>query len=124
MLGRLPLALELAGAYLGKFSGDVSLADYREGLKADGALATLDADAAELSEADLRRVHDPAVAATIGEQWQTPRRRVGPTPASSRKLVPGVGRFADCAAWPAGRPGRRGPTGPALATSPHSEAAG
>lgn len=71
MLGRLPLALELAGAYLGKFGGDVSLADYRAGLKIDGALATLDADAAELSEADLRRVHDPAVAATIGEQWQT-----------------------------------------------------
>jgi WD40 repeat protein len=69
MLGRLPLALELAGAYLGKFSGDVSLEDYREGLKSVGALGTLDADAAELTEADLRRVHDPAVAATIGEQW-------------------------------------------------------
>ncbi len=70
MLGRLPLALELAGAYLGKFSGDVSMESYREGLRADGALATLDADAAEVSEADLRRVHDPAVAATIGEQWE------------------------------------------------------
>jgi WD40 repeat protein len=69
MLGRLPLALELAGAYLGKFSGDVTLADYRAGLRSDGALATIDADAAELSEAHLRRVHDPAVAATIGEQW-------------------------------------------------------
>ena len=73
MLGRLPLALELAGAYLGKFSRDVSLADYREGLKSDGALATLDADAAELTEADLRRVHAPAVAATIGEQWNALR---------------------------------------------------
>jgi WD40 repeat protein len=70
MLGRLPLALELAGAYLGKFSDDVSLADYRKGLKADGALATLDADVAELTDADLRRVHDLAVAATIGEQWE------------------------------------------------------
>ena len=69
MLGRLPLALELAGAYLGKYSGDVSLESYREGLRSDGVLATLDADAAELTEADLRRVHDPAVAATIGEQW-------------------------------------------------------
>ena len=69
MLGRLPLALELAGAYLGKFSGDISLESYREGLRSDGALATLDADAAELTDADLRRVHDPAVAATIGEQW-------------------------------------------------------
>ena len=73
MLGRLPLALELAGAYLGKCSGDVSLHDYREGLRSDGALATLDADAAELTEADLRRVHDPAVAATISEQWSSLR---------------------------------------------------
>jgi WD40 repeat protein len=70
MLGRLPLALELAGAYLGKFSPDVSLAGYREGLRSDGCLATLDADAAELTEADLRRVHDPAVAAMIREQWE------------------------------------------------------
>jgi WD40 repeat protein len=70
MLGRLPLALELAGAYLGKYGGNVPLKGYREGLRSDGALATLDADAAELTEADLRRVHDPAVAATIGEQWE------------------------------------------------------
>jgi WD40 repeat protein len=69
MLGRLPLALELSGAYLGKFSREVSLSDYRAGLKSDGALATLDADAADLTEADLRRVHRQAVAATIGEQW-------------------------------------------------------
>jgi WD40 repeat protein len=69
MLGRLPLALELAGAYLGKSSGDVPLEGSREGLKSDGALATLDADADELTEADLRRVHAPAVAATIREQW-------------------------------------------------------
>ncbi len=69
MLGRLPLALELAGAYLGKYSGDVLLEGYREGLKSDGVLATLDADATELTEADLRRMHDPAVAATIDEQW-------------------------------------------------------
>ena len=73
MLGRLPLVLELAGAYLGKFSRDVSLAAYREGLKSDGALATLDLDAAELTEADLRRVHAPAVEATIGEQWRALR---------------------------------------------------
>ena len=71
MLGRLPLALELAGAYLGKFSSDVSLADYRSGLKADGALGDSRRRCAELSGADLRRVHDPAVAATIGEQWLT-----------------------------------------------------
>jgi hypothetical protein len=69
MLGRLPLALELAGAYLGKFTNYVSLADYRVGLRVDGALATLDADAADLSDADVRRVHGLAIAATIAEQW-------------------------------------------------------
>ena len=92
MLGRLPLALELAGAYLGKYSGDVSLEDYREGLRSDGALATLDADAADLTEADLRRVHDPAVAATIGEQWNAVAGRVGPAAPSGREPVLGIDR--------------------------------
>ena len=94
MLGRLPLALELAGAYLGKYSGDVSLEDYREGLKCDGALATLDADAAELTEADLRRVHDPAVAATISEQWQTLQDE------SARLLLRAASLFPESAALP------------------------
>jgi WD40 repeat protein len=94
MLGRLPLALELAGAYLGKFSGDVSLADYREGLRADGALATLDADATDLSEADLRRVHDPAVAATIGEQWSELKDE------SARMILRVASLFSESAALP------------------------
>ena len=99
MLGRLPLALELAGAYLGKFSGDVSLAGYREGLRSDGALATLDADAAELTEADLRRVHDPAVAATIREQWGT----LGDE--SARLLLRVASLFPESAAVPIARLG-------------------
>ncbi len=115
MLGRLPLALELAGAYLGKYSAEVSLEDYREGLKSDGALATLNADAAELTEADLRRVHDPAVAATIGEQWASLRDE------SARLLLQVASLFSESTAVPivrlgllAGfsdeaRPGRRSP---------------
>jgi WD40 repeat protein len=115
MLGRLPLALELAGAYLGKYSGDVSLAGYREGLKSEGSLATLDADAAELTEADLRRVHDPAVAATIGEQWAA----LGDE--SARLLLRVASLFLESAAIPIARlgllaglgdearPGRRSP---------------
>ena len=99
MLGRLPLALELAGAYLGKFSRDVSLVDYREGLKSDGALATLDADAAELTEADLRRVHAPAVAATIGEQWNALRDD------SARLLLRVTALFPESAAVPISRLG-------------------
>ncbi|MFI5456776.1 MAG: NB-ARC domain-containing protein [Isosphaerales bacterium] len=115
MLGRLPLALELAGAYLGKFSGDVSLEGYREGLKSDGVLATLDADAAELTDADLRRVHDPAVAATIGEQWASLRDE------SARLLLRVASLFSESTAVPIARlgllagltdearPGRRSP---------------
>ncbi len=99
MLGRLPLALELAGAYLGKFSRDVSLAGYREGLKSDGALATLDADVAELTEADLRRVHAPAVAATIGEQWNALRDD------SARLLLRVTALFPESAAEPIPRLG-------------------
>jgi WD40 repeat protein len=99
MLGRLPLALELAGAYLGKYSGDVSLEGYREGLRSYGALATLDADAAELTEADLRRVHDPAVAATIGEQWEALRDE------SARLLLRVASLFPESAAVPIARLG-------------------
>jgi WD40 repeat protein len=99
MLGRLPLALELAGAYLGKYSGDVSLEGYREGLRSDGALATLDADAAELTEADLRRVHAPAVAATIREQWETLQDE------SARRLLRIASVFPESAATPIARLG-------------------
>jgi WD40 repeat protein len=99
MLGRLPLALELAGAYLGKYSGDVPLEGYREGLKSDGALVTLDADAAEVSEADLRRVHAPAVAATIREQWE------GLGDESARWLLRVASLFAESAAVPTARLG-------------------
>ena len=121
MLGRLPLALELAGAYLGKFSSDVSLEDYREGLRSDGALATLDADAAELTEADLRRVHDPAVAATISEQWASLRDE------SARLLLRVASLFPESTAVPIARlgllsglgdlarPGRRSPLPPCYA---------
>jgi WD40 repeat protein len=99
MLGRLPLALELAGAYLGKYSGDISLESYREGLRSDGLLSTLDADAAELTEADLRRVHDPAVAATIGEQWEA----IGDE--SARLLLRVASLFPESAAVPIARLG-------------------
>ena len=121
MLGRLPLALELAGAYLGKYSGDVSLEAYREGLRSDGALATLDADAAELTEADLRRVHDPAVAATISEQWASLHDE------SARLLLRVASLFSESTAVPIARlgllaglgdearPGRRSPLRRAVA---------
>ena len=99
MLGRLPLAIELAGAYLGKFSGDVSLESYRDGLRSVGALQTLDADASELTEADLRRAHDPAVAATIGEQWAALEDE------SSRQLLRIASLFPESSAVPIARLG-------------------
>src|SRR5208282_3008118 len=74
MLGRLPLALELAGAYLGKWSdrdrpGYVSLSGYRERLRTKGRLATVDVGAKELSDNELQSIHEDAVEATLRQQW-------------------------------------------------------
>ena len=74
MLGRLPLALELAGAYLGKWSdpdkpGFVSLSGYRERLRTKGRLATVDVGAKKLSDNELQSIHEDAVEATLRQQW-------------------------------------------------------
>jgi WD40 repeat protein len=75
-LGCLPLALELAGAYLGKWSdpdkpGYVELADYLKRLETQGGLATVSSDAKKLSENDLQSIHGDAVEATFREQWES-----------------------------------------------------
>ena len=74
MLGRLPLALELAGAYLGKWSdrdkpGYVSLSGYRERLRTKGRLAMVDVGAKKLSDNELQSIHEDAVEATLRQQW-------------------------------------------------------
>src|SRR5271157_2555933 len=74
MLGRLPLALELAGAYLGKWSdpdkpGFVPLPGYRERLRTKGRLATVDVGAKKLSDNELQSIHKDAVEATLRQQW-------------------------------------------------------
>jgi len=74
VLGRLPLALELAGAYLGKWSdrdkpGYVSLSGYRERLRTKGRLATVDVGAKKLSDNELQSIHEAAVEATLRQQW-------------------------------------------------------
>src|SRR5271157_3306255 len=74
MLGRLPLALELAGAYLGKWSdpdrpGFVPLPGYRERLRTKGRLATVDVGAKKLSDNELQSIHAEAVEATLRQQW-------------------------------------------------------
>src|SRR5271166_1405337 len=74
MLGHLPLALALAGAYLGKWSdpvkpGFVSLSGYRDRLKTKGRLATVDVGAKKLSDNELQSIHKDAVEATLRQQW-------------------------------------------------------
>jgi hypothetical protein len=68
LLGWLPLALELAGAFLGKRS-TVSLTDYRRRLQAEGCLSTLDSEVKRLPRIYLPQVHEAAVAATLKTQW-------------------------------------------------------
>jgi WD40 repeat protein len=66
MLGYLPLAVELAAAYLGAYP-DVTLRGYLERLQAEGRLTTVD-DTGLRSE-DLPTRHEAAVAATLHTQW-------------------------------------------------------
>ena len=67
-LGYLPLAIKLAGAYLGQERNKkVTLSGYRERLKVEGGLTV---DAAGLTEADLETRHIPSVEATLRLQWE------------------------------------------------------
>ncbi len=68
LLGWLPLALELAGAFLGKRT-TVPLAAYRQRLQAEGCLSTLDSEVKHLPRIYLPRVHKAAMAATLKSQW-------------------------------------------------------
>lgn len=81
-LGWLPLAVELAAAYLGAYP-DVSVRDYLERLRVEGRLATIDDteitaadlptryhEIAALVSQDLAVQHHIAVKATLETQWQ------------------------------------------------------
>jgi uncharacterized delta-60 repeat protein len=70
LLGWLPLALELAGAFLGEWP-DISLADYRKRLQDEGCLLTLDTEVPNLALINFQPIHDAAVAATLKTQWDT-----------------------------------------------------
>ncbi|WP_437607344.1 CHAT domain-containing protein [Sorangium sp. So ce834] len=65
-LGRLPLALALAAAYLGKYD-DIAPADYLERIRTEGALLTV--DDAEVEARHLATRHTAGVGATLALQW-------------------------------------------------------
>jgi WD40 repeat protein len=97
MLGGLPLALEVAGAFLGEWP-DIPLGGFRARLRKDGSLATLDAEAGQLSPANLPAVHDAAVRVTLQAQWDTLR---GDDGEKARLVLRVAGQFAEAAVLPA-----------------------
>ncbi len=69
MLGRLPLALELASAFLGEYSEDVSLTDYLHRLKGNEELIDV-LDDTERKQEHSATHHIAAVGATFNLQWE------------------------------------------------------
>ena len=116
MLGHLPLALELASAFLAEWP-EVSLADYRKRLGEEGCLPTLDYEVANLAGVNFQQIHEAAVAATLKTQWEALR----PGDETSRLVFLVAGQFTEAAAIPvatlglftgvspAGRPGNPSP---------------
>ena len=95
LLGWLPLALELAGAFLAEWP-DISLADYRKRLQEEGCLPTLDSEVDEPRRgqlpADSRRRRRGHLEDPVGRPEA--RRRDGPA------LLRVAGQFAEAAAIP------------------------
>jgi len=67
ILGYLPLALELAAAFLGQYP-EISLYDYRLRLLREGAMDTL--DDTDLRPEDMPTRHEAAVQATLQASWE------------------------------------------------------
>jgi hypothetical protein len=98
LLGWLPLALELAGAFLGKRS-TVPLADYRQRLQAEGCLSTLDSEIKHLPRIYLPQVHVAAVAVTLKTQWDV---LTQDQDGEAQLLLRVAGQFPEAAVVPAG----------------------
>ena len=92
LLGWLPLALELAGAFLGEWP-DISLADYRKRLQDEGCLPTLDTEVPNLAVVNFQPIHDAAVAATLKTQWDALKQ----ADETARLLLRVAGQFAEAA---------------------------
>ena len=95
LLGWLPLALELASAFLAEWP-DVPLADYRKRLEKKGCLPTLDSEAKNLVGVNFQPTHDAAVAATLQTQWDVLRK----DDEAARLVFRTAGQFAEAAAIP------------------------
>jgi hypothetical protein len=120
-LGGLPLALKLAGAFLGENS-ELPLAEYRQRLQSEGCIATIDSELQNLSRVTLQRTHKLAVAATLKTQWDA----LSKGDDTARRVLRVAGQLAEAAAIPtimlgllAGvshsrRPGRHSPLEAAL----------
>ena len=93
LLGGLPLALELASAFLAEWP-DIPLADYRKRLQEEGCLSTLDDEAANLAAVNFQPIHAAAVAATLKTQWDA----LKPEDDEPRLLFRVAGQFAEAAA--------------------------
>ena len=97
VLGGLPLALEIAGAHLGRRPA-ASLRAYREELLRRGALAVVDDRRGGVREEDLGTRHAAAVATTLAEQWE----ELGE---DARLLLRAAGELPEAAAIPLARLG-------------------
>jgi len=97
-LGYLPLALEIAGAFLGEWP-DIGLADFRTRLEGEGALSTLDEEGALLSPANLPAIHAAALTATLRTQWEALDN------ADARLLLRVAGQLPEAAQIPTARLG-------------------
>jgi len=95
LLGWLPLALELAGAFLAEWP-DISLAEYRKRLQDEGCLFTVDTEVENLGKLDFEPIHKAAVAVTLKTQWDALKHE----DVTARLLLQVAGQFAEAAAIP------------------------
>ncbi len=95
LLGYLPLALELASAFLAEWP-NISLEDYCKRLRDEGCIQTLDSEVQHLSPINFQPIHEAAVAATLRTQWNS--LRTGEEAARLLFLV--AGHFSEAAAIP------------------------
>lgn len=98
MLGGLPLALEIAGAFLGEYP-EIPLADFRGRLRREGALAAVEEEAGQLPEMLLPADHRDGLRVALTAQWEM---LTGPDGETARQLLRVAGHYPEAAAIPVG----------------------